>query len=129
MLVPGPSPKMPALIGIVDDDDDVREALEGMLESHGYLTASFKSATDFLKAADVASIFCVITDFQMPGLTGLDLIDALRDFGMPTIMITAFATPVIEQQARNAGVRLFLRKPFNPQQLVAAIKSIRNGMM
>ncbi|QCI93406.1 response regulator [Novosphingobium sp. EMRT-2] len=129
MLVPGPSPKMPVIIGIVDDDDDVREALEEMLESHGYLTISFKSATDFLKSADVARMFCVITDFQMPGLTGLDLIDALREFGLPTILITAFATPMIEQQARNAGVHRFLRKPFNPQQLVAAIKSIRGGML
>lgn len=118
---------MPETVEIVDDDDDVREALESMLESHGFQTETFKSANDFLAHADVSGLFCVVTDFQMPRLTGIDLSDALKAAGLPVILITAFATPIIEQQARHAGVYCFLRKPFNPNQLIDAIHSIRNA--
>ena len=60
------------MISIVDDDDFVRESLRDLIESLGYDAATFESAERFLEAACLAETSCLITDLQMPGLSGLD---------------------------------------------------------
>jgi FixJ family two-component response regulator len=61
------------MISIVDDDAFVRESLRDLIESHGYGVATFESAERFLDAACLRETSCLITDLQMPGLSGLDL--------------------------------------------------------
>lgn len=112
------------LIGIVDDDDDVRISLCALVESLGYDGEAFETADAFIASGEPARFSCVVTDLQMPGTNGLQLAHAIRDNGPPVILITAFPTPSVEQQALDAGVHYFLRKPFDPGKLIDLLESI-----
>src|SRR5256885_14680417 len=68
---------------ILDDDDAVRDSLQILLESAGYATESFPSALDFLKSYDDSRAGCLIADVRMPGMTGLELQEKLRQRGVP----------------------------------------------
>ena len=80
------------MIFIVDDDISVRESLRDLIESHGYGVATFESAERFLDAACLRETSCLITDLQMPGLSGLDLQSRLIADGhcIPIIFVTGF---------------------------------------
>ena len=67
----------PLMIAIVDDDDAVREAMKLLMRSFGYHASTFDSAGEFLKSKQFSNTSCVITDLQMPELSGLDLQDLL----------------------------------------------------
>lgn len=112
------------IIGIVDDDDDVRSALEALLESHGYATSAFATAEALLASPQAERLAGVITDLQMPGMGGIELARALRQRAIPAILITAFATPLIERRARDAGVQRCLRKPFASDHLALALRTM-----
>jgi FixJ family two-component response regulator len=106
------------MIAVVDDDEDVRTALHDLLRSLGYSARLFETADGFL-ASDIGNqVDCVISDFQMPGTSGLQLARAVQPANVPMILITAFATPEVEQQAEAAGVRRLLVKPFDSQILI-----------
>src|ERR1700724_2627823 len=65
------------MISIVDDDESVREATKSLVRSLGYTAATFCSAEEFLESAEVTATACLITDVQMPGLSGVELQDRL----------------------------------------------------
>ena len=111
------------LVTIIDDDASVRVATESLVRSLGLLTRCFASAEDFLSCPDLDETDCVITDLQMPGLSGLELQTLLRERGhrIPLIMITAFPEDRIREQAMAAGAIGFLAKPFDGQSMVACL--------
>lgn len=112
-------PSSPALVAVVDDDDDVRFSLEALVASMGYDVASFASADLLLGSSTLKNVSCVVSDVQMPGTSGIQLARKLqRDSGPPIILITAFGTRAVEEQAREAGATCFLRKPFPPTELM-----------
>jgi FixJ family two-component response regulator len=113
------------LISVVDDDLLVREGLDDFIRSLGYEAATFKSAEEFLASGQLASTACLITDLQMPGLSGLDLQRRLLDDGhhTPVIFITAYPRPEARERALNAGAIAFLTKPFEEVSLVSAVNS------
>lgn len=78
------------MIAIVDDDKSARGALEKYVRSHGHNACTFGSAEEFLKSEKLHDILCLITDLQMPGLSGLDFQDRLIAEGhrIPIILIT-----------------------------------------
>lgn len=110
-------------ITIIDDDASLREALVGLVRSLGYQASEFASAEDFLEAPPKSD--CIVTDIQMPGLSGIDLKNELVRNGdaTPVIMITARADAGLEQRARASGASCFLRKPFEASDLVSCIES------
>ena len=114
-----------AVIAIVDDDLSVREALTSLIRSLGFVATAFESAEDFLKSRRRRSFSCMITDVQMPGMTGLELHNRLLASGkpIPTILITAFPDERTREQALQAGVICYLAKPFNEDDLLACIRS------
>ena len=77
-----------SLISIVDDDLSVLEATTSLLESHGYTTAAFASAQEFLQSPQVGDTTCLVTDVRMPGVSGIDLQERLIGAGhrIPTIV-------------------------------------------
>ena len=79
------------MIAIVDDDASVREALKALVRSLGYGVSTFGSAEAFLNCEQINDTSCVITDVQMPGLSGLDLQDRL--------IAMAIASPLFSSQA------------------------------
>jgi FixJ family two-component response regulator len=112
-----------ALISIIDDDRSVREAIQGLIRSLGYTTAAFGSAEEYLDSGRIDDTACIITDLQMPGLSGIDLQRRLLADGhdTPIIFVTAFPSDRLRKHALDAGAFGFLSKPFNEASLIACI--------
>ncbi len=112
------------VIFIVDDDASVREAIGNLLDSVGLQAHAFASAEEFLKAnrPDVAS--CLVLDVRLPGRNGLEFQDQLAKEGVriPIIFITAHGDIPMTSRAMKAGAVDFLPKPFQKQELLAAVR-------
>jgi CheY-like chemotaxis protein len=111
------------LISIVDDDEAVREATKSLIRSLGYNAETFGSAEEFLAWTQIEDTDCLITDVQMPGLSGMDLQDRLISAGheMPTIFVTAFPDAKLERRALRGGAIAYLRKPIEESHLLEHI--------
>src|SRR4051794_32701617 len=114
----------PSIIAIVDDDDAVREALERLLKSLGYSAVTFASAEEFLNSKQMSDISCLVTDVQMPGMSGLDLQDRLiaRGHRIPIIFLTGYPDENVRARAMKAGAIAFLGKPVNADHLVGHLE-------
>jgi FixJ family two-component response regulator len=112
------------MISIVDDDESVREATKGFVRSLGYDAEAFASAEDFLQSERLDDTSCVITDLQMPGLSGIELQTHLMSRGnhTPMIFVTASREEMARAQALNGGAIGFLPKPFNEERLIEYIR-------
>jgi FixJ family two-component response regulator len=110
-------------IAIVDDDESVRDAVSGMVESFGYAVGTFESADDFLRSGSADGTACLILDIQMPGTSGLELHNHLISSGqrIPTIFVTAFPDPRVRDRAMLTGAVCFLPKPFARDELYGCI--------
>ena len=113
------------MISVVDDDISVRESLRDLIESLGYEVATFESAVRFLDAACLPETSCLITDLQMPGLSGLDLQSRLNVDGqyIPVIFVTAVPEERFRRDAMNAGAVGFLGKPFDENALINCLET------
>jgi FixJ family two-component response regulator len=113
-----------SLIGVIDDDEFMRDALSRLLRSAGYKCAAFSSSQEFLDSGP-AETDCLLLDIQMPGLNGLDLQAKLRemDRGIPVIFVTAKADNEARARALQQGAAAFFTKPFNDEALLGAIQS------
>jgi FixJ family two-component response regulator len=111
------------LISIVDDDESIREATRGLVRSLGYQAATFASAEEFLQSDNVDNTSCLITDVQMPGLSGIELQRRLiaRGTYMPTIFITAFPEETTRSCALTAGAVGYLDKPVSEESLLKCL--------
>ena len=108
------------LIAIVDDDELARDGIRELVESLGYNAFTFTSAEHFLQSTVVSQTTCLITDLQMPGLSGLDLQQELqsRGYHTPVILVTAYPTDKHRTRALNNGAVGFLSKPFDDRSLM-----------
>jgi FixJ family two-component response regulator len=113
------------VIAVVDDDESVREALTGFVRSLGYSAVAFPSAAEFLNSKRRHGAACLITDVQMPGMTGPELHERLVACGepIPTILITAYPSERVRSRVLQAGVKGYLTKPFAENDLLACIDS------
>jgi FixJ family two-component response regulator len=113
------------LIAILDDDDAVRTALDGLLRSLGFATCMFGSAEAFLRSPALDRAWCLVSDIRLPGISGLELQQRLiaERRNMPIIYITAFPGEVQRAQAHAAGAIAFLAKPFDAQTLLDALET------
>lgn len=113
------------VIAIIDDDEAVRDALAGLMKSLGYGAEAFESAEDFLGSSRRDSASCLITDVQMPGMSGLELHDKLVASGkpIPTILITAYPNERVRTRALRHGIVCYLAKPFQEDELLACMRS------
>jgi FixJ family two-component response regulator len=112
------------LICIVDDDESMRSAVVALVRSAGYDAQGFASAEDFLASGMAQSSACIITDIQMPGMSGIELKQHLagRQSQVPVIMITARHDADLEKKALASGAACFLRKPFDADVLIRCIE-------
>jgi len=111
------------LVTVVDDDESVRDALKGFLQSVGFTAEIFSSAEALLGSDVLDRTSCLIVDVHMPVMTGLELQYRLRNdqSRIPMIFITAGDDPAARAQALKAGAVDFLRKPFAGDTLLDAI--------
>ena len=121
-------PKTQTLISVVDDDESMREAIRGLMKSLGYTAVAFASAEEFLSSCQIPRTSCLITDVQMPGMTGLELHRRLLAAGktIPTILITAYPDDSARERALGDGVVSYLSKPFDDNDLLTCIRSSLN---
>ena len=112
------------LVAIVDDDQSIRNATRDLLRAAGFSTATFEDAESFLGSASRASTACVVADMRMPGMTGLELYQALvaSGDGIPTVIITAHPDELTQSRAREAGITCYLSKPFAPDDLLECVR-------
>jgi FixJ family two-component response regulator len=120
---PSPAPLPCEKVYIVDDDAAVRDALSLMLSLKGFATATFGSAEDFLATVQPQWTGCVLADIRMPGLSGLDLLDALRGRcpRLAVVVVTAHGDVAAARRAFLADAADFVEKPFDSPQILAAI--------
>jgi FixJ family two-component response regulator len=119
----------PPLISIIDDDPNARDGMRDLVESLGYRAKAFASAEHFLATNDFADTSCLVTDLQMPGLNGVELLEKLRSQGcqMPIIVVTAYPSEKHRTRALDAGAVGFLSKPFNEESLIECLATAING--
>ena len=112
-------------IAIVDDDEAVRVGLSSLLRSYGYAARAYDSARALLDGAALDQFHCVITDLQMPGMSGIELLEQLRRQGnaVPLILMTAFPEAALRQRALRGGACCFLSKPFDASQLLDCLRN------
>jgi FixJ family two-component response regulator len=115
----------PNLVVIVDDDDSMRSALQGLLKVAGLPAQVFASAEEFLKSGQQHHAACLIADIRMPGMSGLELqahLNADR-CKIPTIFITAHGDAKMRLQALREGAVEFLSKPFDDEALLESVRA------
>lgn len=113
------------VVAIVDDEEEVRVALEGLLKSAGLPARAFESAEKFMESGQQAQVGCLITDIRMPGMSGLELQAKLNaeHCRIPIIFITAHGDTQMRMQALRAGAVEFLAKPFNDEALLETVRA------
>jgi len=112
-------------VAIVDDDDLMRGALQGLLKAAGLPAQAFASAEEFLNSGQQRHSACLIADIRMPGMSGLELQARLKDekISIPTIFITAHGDSRMRMQALRAGAVEFLAKPFDDEVLLDSVRA------
>ena len=124
---PARTPGVQTVVAVVDDQSALREATENLLKSAGLKAVSFASAEDFLQAAPLDGAGCLILDVRLPGMSGLELQQHLAADGIhvPIVFITAQedGDGRMRAQALRSGALAFLRKPFNDEDLLNAVRS------
>ncbi|MGF6754788.1 response regulator transcription factor [Paraburkholderia sp. GAS42] len=101
------------IVSIIDDDESVRIATSSLVRSLGWDVRLYASAEDFLDSGQISDVACIISDVQMPGMTGLEMQRRLLDGGitLPIIFISAFASEKVRRQALGGGAMCVLSKP------------------
>jgi two-component system response regulator FixJ len=114
------------MVHVIDDDDAARDSLAFLLDCAGVKARTYASADAFLKLRPPLDQACVITDVRMPGLSGIELMHALRTQGVhvPVIVMTGHADVPLAIQAMKAGAAEFIEKPFSDETILAAIKGV-----
>lgn len=115
-----------ARVLVVEDDDGMREAIESLLDAAGFETATYASAEAMLAGGAVDGAMCIISDFKLPAMSGLELLTAIRRrmAPIPLILVTAHDSPGVRDQAERLGAAAYLAKPFQGGALLAAIERI-----
>lgn len=108
------------LVSVIDDDPSLRRAIVVLVRSLGYSAQGFASAEDFLAIHSGSQWGCIITDIQMPGMSGIELKKTLERLGVrtPVVMITARTEGQLLDRALASGAIGLLRKPFDEAALV-----------
>jgi two-component system CheB/CheR fusion protein len=114
----------PPIIYVVDDDNHICEALRNVLEDEGRTVEDYGTCEAFLESYRPGREACLLIDAYLPGMSGLELLQRLRDahYGLPAIMITGHGDVPMAVQAMKAGASDFIEKPINRSELLASVE-------
>lgn len=117
---------MQSSILIIEDADSLRESLKLLLAGNGYEVTAVNSAELGLRAVREGSFSCILTDFKLPGMNGLEFVEALRNVSksVPCIVMTAYGSIEIAVEAMKRGANDFIAKPFEPSALLQILKDV-----
>ena len=110
------------VVAVVEDDDGMRKSIERLLAATGYAPRTFSSAQEYLESA-TGNPAALVLDVHLPAISGLELHRRLLAAGsrVPVVFITAFDQEETRAEAQGLGCVAYLRKPFKPEALAAAI--------
>jgi FixJ family two-component response regulator len=116
------------VILVVDDDSGVRNSLKFMIEVEGFEVNAYSSAHELLNEDSLPANSCLVTDYHMPDMTGLELVAHLRDrrISIPAILMTAHPTDILRNRAAAAGISI-VEKPLLGGDLLDAIRDVFDG--
>ena len=116
------------VILVVDDDSAVRNSLKFMIEVEGFEVNAYSSAHELLNEDSLPANSCLVTDYHMPDMTGLELVAHLRDrrISIPAILMTAHPTDILRNRAAAAGISI-VEKPLLGGDLLDAIRDVFDG--
>ena len=116
------TPPLPPIL-VVDDEKNMRLTLRTVLSDEGYRVEVVESAEDALESLEQKEFLMVITDAQLGGMSGYQLLPKIQQRWpqMPTLMITAYATPKLAVEAIKSGAMDYLAKPFAPEELIHSV--------
>ncbi|BEU27486.1 response regulator (plasmid) [Paraburkholderia sp. 22B1P] len=111
---------------VVDDDESVRSAICNLFRSLDFITVAFECASDFLVWISINDAVCIISDVQMPGMSGIDMYRQMRSNGkdVPTIFLTAYPNIELKYHALTAGALAYLAKPVDIQELTVLLEHV-----
>ena len=114
------------LVSVVEDDQFFRESMRRLVRSLGYVVETFSSATDFLASPRLLETACLISDVQMPVMSGLELYRNLIATGheIPTILITGYPNDADRERALSDGVVCYLGKPVDETRLKRTLHQV-----
>jgi FixJ family two-component response regulator len=114
---------------LVEDDAGLRSALERVLRASGFEAQSYANAEAALADHRLEWADCLVVDLNLPAMSGLDLVDRMRQHGVtvPTVLITAHDEPRVRDEIRRRGIQHFLAKPFLGSALVRLLDSVIAG--
>lgn len=117
MLTAGP------LVAVLDDEPEMRKALRRLLTCYGFRVTEYASGEELLAAVAAAPPACLLLDLHMPGVNGIEVLEALRSqqIPLPTVVITAHDEPGTAARAQALGACAYLKKPVDRDALLAAI--------
>jgi FixJ family two-component response regulator len=118
-------PNSGPIVAIVDDDEAVGNAIEVLMRSIGLVARAFSSGEEFLRSPELSRTGCLVVDFDMPRMSGLDLHNNLSRSGneIPTVLITAYPSDDVRARALRAGIICYLPKPFDENDLLNCIRT------
>jgi FixJ family two-component response regulator len=112
------------IIAVVEDDAAVRNSLKFSLEIDGFSVRTYANAEELLGSSNLKNFQCLIVDQDMPLMTGLELVAALRERGVevPALLVSGHLTPAVTRQASAAGIPV-IEKPFLGNGLIESIRA------
>ena len=112
------------IVYVVDDDEDVRDSTQVLLQSDGYEVQGFGSGGDFLEGFDPVAGICIILDLHMPGISGFQVLDALKARGniVPIILFSGRSDVTTEEFSHHSGVIALLTKPVDAKKMIELIE-------
>ena len=118
-------PSESAIVHVIDDDEALRESLIFLLRTADLEAKSYASAAAFLDALPLKGLSCIVTDVRMPGLSGIDLLRRVKEFGIevPVIVITGHGDVPLAVEAMRFGAVDFLEKPFDDEILLQSVRA------
>lgn len=114
------------MISIVDDDASIRAATKRLMLLLGYESEVFASAEEFLGSGRLGATSCVISDVQMPGMSGIEMRDRLiaNGYRTPVIFVTAFPDDSVRARVLHGGAAGYLSKPLDDKQLIGCLDQV-----
>jgi FixJ family two-component response regulator len=117
------------VVSIIDDDESVRVATSSLVRSLGWDARLYACAEAFLASGPADDVACIISDVQMPGMSGLEMVRRLIERGIapPVIFITAFASDAVRRQAQGLGAKCVLAKPVDGAAIARCLEALADG--
>jgi len=118
-------PSDAAIVHVVDDDKAMRDSMAFLLRAENFQVQTYADAADFLNALPQIKAGCVVTDVRMPGMSGIELLQRLRDLkvSLPVIVVSGHGDVPLAVEAMKTGALDFIEKPFDDNVFLRAVRA------